>query len=94
MTIVFSPEAHEDLTEAYDYLAQESKPAADRLLARITELVGMLASGAIEGREVHLRDGRVVRTWVIHPYRIFYRRNAELFQVVRLYHHARRPIHR
>src|SRR5437667_5267808 len=42
--------------------------AADRVLARTVEVIGMLASGGVEGREVHLADGRQVRTWPVPPY--------------------------
>ena len=94
MTIVVAPKAREDLREAYEYIARETLDAADRVLARIVEVIGMLASGAVEGREVTLRDGRRVQTWPVPPYRIYYRMRGEIFQVVRVYHQARRPIER
>ena len=94
MTIVVAPKAREDLREAYEYIAGETLEAADRVLARIVEVIGMLASGAVEGREVTLRDGRRVQTWPVPPYRIYYRMRGEIFQVVRVYHQARRPIER
>lgn len=54
----------------------------------------MLASGVMAGKEVLLRDGRRVHTWPVPPYRIYYRKGGEVFQVVRVYHQARRPIER
>jgi plasmid stabilization system protein ParE len=60
--IVFSPEAKEDLRQAYEYIARDSLEAADRLLQRVTEVVGLLAAGDFEGREVRLLDGRRVRS--------------------------------
>ena len=92
MTIVVSPQAQEDLKQAYQQIAQDNPEAADRVLARIVEVIGTLASGGVEGREVRLRDGRQVRTWPVPPYRIYYRKTADVFQVVRVYHQARRSI--
>jgi plasmid stabilization system protein ParE len=94
MTIVVAPKAQEDLREAYEYIARDNPEAADSVLARIVEVIGILAAGAIEGRDVVLRDGRRVQTWPVPPYRIYYRRSGEVFQVVRVYHQARRPIER
>ena len=92
MIIRLSPPASEDLRQAYEHIAQENHEAADRMLTRIVEVVASLASGAVEGREVRLRNGRRVRTWPVPPYRIYYRRGPEVFEIVRLYHQARRPI--
>ncbi|MBI2155445.1 MAG: type II toxin-antitoxin system RelE/ParE family toxin [Candidatus Rokubacteria bacterium] len=60
MTIIVSPAAREDLKQAYQQIAQDKPEAADRMLARITEVIGMLASGNVRGRKVRLRDGRQV----------------------------------
>ena len=94
MTIVVSPPARDDLKQAYDRIAQDNPEAADRVLARIVDVIGTLASGGVEGREVRLRDGRQVHTWPVPPYRIYYRKSADVFEVVRVYHQARRPIER
>jgi len=94
MTIALSPQARQDLRQLYQQIAQDDPEAADRVLARTVEVIGMLASGGVEGREVHLADGRKVRTWPVPPYRIYYRKTAEVFQVVRVYHQARRSIER
>ena len=64
------------------------------MLARIIEVIGMPASGGVEAREVRLRDGRQVHTWPVPPYRIYCRKSADVFEVVRVYHQARRPIER
>jgi plasmid stabilization system protein ParE len=90
--IVVSPKAQDDMREAYEYIARDSRESADRVLARIVEVIGMLASGGVAGREVVLRDGRHVQTWAVPPYRISYRRTTEVLQVVRVYHQARHPI--
>lgn len=94
MTVVVSPLAQHDLKQAYDRIARDNPSAADGVLGRIVDVIGTLASGGVEGREVRLRDGRRVYTWPVPPYRIYYRRSADVFEVVRVYHQARRRIER
>ena len=94
MTILVSPQAREDLKQGYQHIAKDSVEAADRVLARIVEVIGMLASGLVEGKEVVLHDGRRVQTWPVPPYRIYYRKSTDKFEVIRVYHQARRPIER
>jgi plasmid stabilization system protein ParE len=57
VTIIVSPAAREDLKQAYQQIAQDKPEAADRMLARITEVIG------VQGGEVRLRDGRQVHAW-------------------------------
>lgn len=94
MTIVVSPEAGKDLREVYEYIHKDNPIAAGRVLAHIVEVIGMLASEAVMGREVLLGDGRWVKTWPVPPYRIYYRVSGQERQVIRVYHQARRPIER
>jgi len=46
VTIVVSPPAREDLKQAYQQIKQDNPEAADRVLARINEVIGMLTSGS------------------------------------------------
>ena len=94
MVLLVAPQAREDLRQAYEYISQDNPSAADRVLIRIIEVCGLLASGALNGREVLLHDGRKVLTWPVPPYRIYYRKTATELQVLRVYHQARRPIER
>jgi toxin ParE1/3/4 len=94
MTIVVAPQACEDLREAYEYILKDNPIAADRVLAHIVAVIGMLASEVVTGMDVLLRDGRRVKTWPVPPYRIYYRVNGQELQVIRVYHQARRPIER
>ena len=94
MTIVVAPQAREDLREAYDYIRKDDPDAAGRVLAHIVEIIGMLASESVTGREVLLRDGRRVKTWPVPPYRIYYRVRGQELQVIRVHHQARRQIER
>jgi len=94
MTIVVAPQAGKDLREVYEYIFKDNPIAADRVLAHIVEVIGMLALEAVTGREVLLRDGRWVNTWPVPSYRIYYRVSGQELQVIRVYHQARRPIER
>jgi plasmid stabilization system protein ParE len=64
---------------------------ADHVFAVITSL----AQGEFDGPECELRrTGERVRSWPVRPYRVYYRREADTFVVLRLHHAARRPIAR
>jgi len=62
------------------------------LVADVLLLVERLAEGDFEGPEQQLRSGMIVRSWPLPPYRIYYRRREGVLEVMRVYHHARRPI--
>jgi toxin ParE1/3/4 len=90
--IVIAPLAAQNLQQAYDFIAQDNLEAADRVLIAITETLGFLGSGIVQGRDVRLRTGELVSTWSHPPYRIYYRIIGEDLQLIRVYHQARRPI--
>ncbi len=90
--MVFSRLASEDIKQAHAYIARDKPDAADRVVARILDVIRLLASGVVEGPQVCLRDGRQVSSWPVAPYRVYYRRQGQVFEVVRVYHQARRPI--
>jgi len=92
MQLIVSPQARDDLREAYRFVAASNPEAADRLLARIIDAIGFLASGSIQGRRTHLRDGREVETWPVPPYRLYYRKTETALEVIRIYHQSRRPL--
>lgn len=92
MKIVLAPLAARDLKEAHDFIARDNPGAADRVLAELSETLGLLASDRVQGRSVMLRSGRHVQAWSHPPYRIYYRITDQELQVVRIYHQARRPI--
>ena len=92
MKIVIAPLAAQDLGEAYAHISKDSSEAADRVIASISETLGLLASGTVRGREVLLRSGERLLSWSHPPYRIYYRLLSAELQVVRVYHQARKPI--
>lgn len=93
MTISLSRKATADLAELHRYVSRDSRSRADATVDRILNVLDMLAGG-VEGPEVRLTRGQVIRSWPVPPYRIYYRRLKDRLQVVRIYHQARRPIER
>jgi len=94
MKIVIAPQARDDLKQAYNYIRRDNAQAADQELARISEIIGLLASGAMKGKEVLLKNGKRVNTWSVPPHRLYYRITEQRFEIVRVYHQARQPIER
>lgn len=92
MKVVISLLAKADMYEIRRYIARDNPVAAKRELLRIKEAVQLLASGNVDGRKVCLEDGSIVHVWLVSSYRLYYRRVPGALQVIRVYHHARRPI--
>ena len=94
MKIRYSPEAAQDLLDVVEYFVPRNSPAAERLYEEVRALIRRIAAGELEGPEVKLRTGARVRSWPVHPFRVYYQRSSTALLVVRIYHHARRPIER
>lgn len=94
MKVSFAPEAEEDLAALLEYLVERNPAAAADLERRIFSTIGRLVERAFEGFEQTLTDGEVVRSWAVPPVRIYYQRGTDTLSIVRIYHQARRPIHR
>jgi plasmid stabilization system protein ParE len=93
--IELAPEAIADLVALVEYLHQRNPQAAARTADGIFAVIDRLAAGAFEGPECELRRSRErVRSWPMRPYRIYYRREADMLVVLRIYHSARRPLTR
>ncbi len=92
MRIVYAPEAVDDLEAAVAYVARDNPAAAARLADRVFDRIDSLAAGEFDGPEHVLRSGESVRSWPVPPFRVYYRRSEGLLEILRVYHHARRPI--
>ena len=93
--IEYAPAARRDLQDIADYLDIESPVSTDPALNAIAALLERLERREFEGPEhVLLRTRRVVRSWPLPPFRIYYQRRADVLYVLRIYHQARRPIAR
>jgi len=92
VTVLFSPEAEADLLAALDYIRERNSGAVLKLAERVFSTLEQLASEPIDGPEHTLTTGELVRGWPIRPFRIYYQRRSDAIYVLRVYHHARRPI--
>jgi len=83
-----TPEAVEDLDRIWDYIAQESPRAADRLLDELQERFDLLAKNPEMGeRQPMLADG-TYRRFVYRNYVIYYRPLKDGIVLVRILHGA------
>ena len=71
MILVITRRAQRDLDEIYDFIADGSPEAAERVVARLDAHCRLLASGLIAGRQMRLRRGPLVRRSVSAPYLIY-----------------------
>lgn len=94
MRVIFAPEAEADLRELLDYVAARNPYAAVGLDERIFEIIERLAARELEGPEQRLRNGQIVKSWLVPPVRIYYQRTLDVLEIVRVYHQSRRPITR
>lgn len=85
-------QAKADLIEIRQYIARDNSAAAKREIARIKAAIHLLATATVDGRKVLLQNGNIVHVWLISSYRLYYWRSAKELNVLRVYHHARRPI--
>jgi plasmid stabilization system protein ParE len=92
VSIRLSRSAEKDVREQLAYLEERSPMAARQFAADLDELLVKLEQGAFEGPEIQLTSSRVVRSWPVPPWRVYYQRRGEELLVVRVYHQARRPI--
>lgn len=86
---VLTPSAKRDLNNIWDYLADDSIVAADRVLDALENAIAKLAKnpGLGHWRE-DLADQRH-RFFSVYSYLIVYRHNAKPLQIVRVLHAAR-----
>ena len=93
MTIIWSPQAVDDVAAAVDYLVERhADDAARKLIDRVMTLVERLAAEPIEGPEHVLRTGERVRGWPSPPFRVYYQRAGDTLIVLRVYDQRQRPI--
>jgi plasmid stabilization system protein ParE len=85
--------ARRELDAQIDYLLERNPRAADALDRAITQALEDLAAGRLDGSEHRLRaSGRRVRRWYVEPLMLYYQRRPTELVVLRVPHHAQRPI--
>ena len=86
----FHPDAFADLNDIWDFIAQDSVGAADRVLDEIESAINMLVSNPHAG---HLRpdlSSRSLRFWLVYSYLIAYAAEKPLL-VLGILHGRRSP---
>ncbi|MCU1333552.1 MAG: hypothetical protein JWM08_2544 [Candidatus Angelobacter sp.] len=86
----FHPDASADLSDIWEFIAQESVDAADRVLDEIENAINMLVSNPHAG---HLRpdlSSHALRFWLVHSYLIAYSAEKPLL-IIGILHGRRSP---
>jgi antitoxin ParD1/3/4/toxin ParE1/3/4 len=86
---VLTPAARADLTEIFDYIAQDSRDAAHRVLKELRAAMKKLAHMPEMGHYRRDLVSEPLRFWPVYSYLIIYRPEARPIQVVRVLHGAR-----
>ncbi len=92
MNVVYAPEAVDDLQSSIAHIQERNPAAALKVANKIFAAVSLLARGNVDGPTVRLSTGEAVRAWHVKPFRLFYVRAGDELRVLRIYHHARRPL--
>lgn len=83
------PKAKSDLTEIWDYIADDSEAQADKFLDRVDSTIRTVASTPYMGRSrKELSEG--LRSFPVGQYLIFYRLIANGIEIVRVLHGSRK----
>ena len=86
---VLSRDAERDLQELWDYIAEDSLNAADRLIARFFDAFETLARHpAIGHRRLDLTSHSVL-FWAVGDYLVIYRQRRRRVEIVAVVHGAR-----
>jgi toxin ParE1/3/4 len=82
--VIWSPEAHSDLSDIWDYYARTAgRPVADRIVLGIGEVCGLLRSHPLAGRgRPEIRPG--LRSIAATPHVVFYRVTDGVAEIVRV----------
>ena len=72
MTVDWTEPAKDDLRSIHDYIAQNSVPAADATVRRLTDRARQAALFPMSGRIVREFGVALIRELIADPYRIMY----------------------
>ena len=95
MRLQWTAPARRDLRAYLYHLAVENPRAATREANRILDALEHFATLPTDGVAVRIRGyPDPVRRWLVHPFHLYYERRPRALVLLRLYHHARKPIER
>lgn len=87
--VIWTSQAHATLDEAVSYIAEDSLPAAQRMLDRVLNAASSLVTMSERGRIVpELRDP-AVRELIIRPFRLIYEVHETRIEILAFLHGAR-----
>jgi plasmid stabilization system protein ParE len=86
---VLSPEAYQDLTEIYEYIAQDNVDAADRVREELLEAMRGLAEMPGKGHRRTDLTGRPVLFWTVRSYQIIYKPGTGPLDIAAVLHGKR-----
>jgi plasmid stabilization system protein ParE len=84
-----SPEAAQDLTEIYEYIAQDSIEAAERVRAEIHQELRSLAEMPGKGHRREDLTAQAVLFWPVRSYLVIYFADSSPLQIVAILHGKR-----
>lgn len=88
-TYVLSPSAERDLEDIWEYIAQDSVSAANRVLVKIRDAIRTLTKMPTMGHHRDDLPDPELRVWTVYSYLIIYRPDPSPLQVVRIVHGMR-----
>jgi plasmid stabilization system protein ParE len=86
---VLSPEAYQDLTEIYEYIAQDNVDAADRVREELLEAMRGLAEMQGKGHRRPDLTVRPVLFWTVRSYQIIYKPGTRPLDIAAVLHGKR-----
>jgi plasmid stabilization system protein ParE len=92
MTVRWSEPGLEEFEHAVRYIRERDPAAARRVAKSVLDSLALLKDGRFDGPEIELSDGRMVRCWWVRPYRLYYQRVGDTVLVLRVRHHAQKPL--
>ena len=87
--VIWAPQAIEDVEAIRAYVARDSPPYADLVVERIVAAVARLESHPLSGRVVPEVGDQSLREIIQGSYRIVYRVNRDVVEIVTVFHGAR-----
>lgn len=89
MSFLLSPEAAHDLIEIYEYLAQDSLDAAERVRLELVEAIRGLARMPRKGHRRTDLTSHPVLFWPVRSYQLIYRPETQPLEIVAVLHGKR-----
>ena len=89
MTVHWTSAALRHLQAIHDYLAQDSKRYARRMVDRLTRRSQNLADQPLIGAVAEEYENKDIREIFVKPYRLFYRVKSDQIDILAVIHAAR-----